>query len=410
MYPSHELDLYKWDHPYADPYKGVPPGEIEPRDADEPTPVEVDTAFFEDDSVSVEDDTGSVEDDTATDEDGTATVEDNSGSLDDGSGSSSSDSGSFEDDSSYQDDSDSGSYEDDSGSYEDDSVSSESEPEPEPEPIENWRDDVPPYKDYNRWWHYPEDRWNGQYKGDPKGELGPDDAPEPPSIGEDDSVSGESEPAPDPVEYWRDDVPPYKDYNRWWHYPEDRWNGQYTGDPKGELGPDDAIEPYSKEDTVSVLEEEDAIAAEEAGTGELEALDVLEVEVLEEGSSVLEFLGPVGLGLGATALFVFGPLCELHVLPWCKKRVCRDPNGHWHSHQKHCMGGCFDANHYWHRHEKHCTNKKCQDENGYWHVCGPSVPFCFAVIGGADIFDLRYTRSTAEDTLASISTASGIVN
>ena len=118
--------------------------------------------------------------------------------------------------------------------------------------------------------------------------------------------------------------------------------------------------------------------------------------IAAEGGALAGAVGATALAGGlvvAGAAIVLGIACLAHWLPVCKKRVCADPNGNWHSHQSHCqgrhtfsppptsvrsstckltilsLGGCWDRNHYWHRHPKHCRESKyrCQDKHGYWH-------------------------------------------
>lgn len=42
-----------------------------------------------------------------------------------------------------------------------------------------------------------------------------------------------------------------------------------------------------------------------------------------------------GVALAATGI-VLGVMCLTHTLPMCKKRVCTDVRGRWHSHESHC--------------------------------------------------------------------------
>lgn len=71
-----------------------------------------------------------------------------------------------------------------------------------------------------------------------------------------------------------------------------------------------------------------AVAGEELGAAALGA-----------GSAMAGALGAAAVttGIVATvAVVVLGVLCVVHALPMCKKKVCTDPNGNWHSHHHHC--------------------------------------------------------------------------
>lgn len=50
------------------------------------------------------------------------------------------------------------------------------------------------------------------------------------------------------------------------------------------------------------------------------------------GASVV--VGGIVLAVGG---IVFGAMCLFHV-GICKKKVCTDPRGRWHSHSSHCAG------------------------------------------------------------------------
>lgn len=98
----------------------------------------------------------------------------------------------------------------------------------------------------------------------------------------------------------------------------------------------------------------EGIVAIEAGTEAIEGVVGIEAGeitgALAAESAMAGVLGTtavVGGVVVVAAAIVLGALCIFHVFSACKKKVCRDPRGRWHSHESHCHGGCLDKNGLW---------------------------------------------------------------
>ena len=66
-----------------------------------------------------------------------------------------------------------------------------------------------------------------------------------------------------------------------------------------------------------------------------------EAAAIGAGTAVAGAIGAATVAVGfvaAAGAVVLGTLCLFHVLSICKKKVCADPNGNWHSHKSHCSG------------------------------------------------------------------------
>lgn len=81
-------------------------------------------------------------------------------------------------------------------------------------------------------------------------------------------------------------------------------------------------------------------AAGVATAGEVGA----ETALIGAGAGLAGVVGTTALVGGvvlAAAGVVFGALCIFHAISICKKKVCTDPEGRWHSHSSHCTGSWF---------------------------------------------------------------------
>lgn len=87
---------------------------------------------------------------------------------------------------------------------------------------------------------------------------------------------------------------------------------------------------------VGSLAAADPIAAAAVGIGAREV--GAETAAAASGLMVAAAGGAIVTGVALlTAAVVLGALCVTHILPMCKKRVCRDVRGRWHSHSSYCL-------------------------------------------------------------------------